>query len=51
MIPRKVRQHLDEHLKNNIAGKRQENKTYKWIFEILREKNVKTFLSAVKRIG
>ena len=34
MIPRKVRQNFDEHLKNQITGKTQEKLTYKWIFEI-----------------
>ena len=34
MAPRKLRQHLDKYLKSQIAGKRQENKTYKWNFEI-----------------
>ena len=32
MILSKVRQHLDEHLKNRTAWKRQEHMTYKSIF-------------------
>ena len=46
MYPRKVKQHFDEDLKHEIAGKRQENMTYN--FEI---KKVNTSLSAVKTIG
>jgi len=51
MSPRKVRRHLDEKLKNRIAGLRQSNLTYKRIFEILKKEKVETSLSAVKRIG
>ena len=40
MIPRKVRQHLDEHLKNEIARKRQESMTEKWNFEIKKCENI-----------
>ena len=39
-------------MKNDqIAGFRRENKTYMWIFEILKIEKVKTYLSAVTRIG
>ena len=37
--------------KNRIAVLRQDNMTYKWIFAILKIEKLKTFLSAVKRIG
>ena len=51
MSPKKVRPHLSEDIKNRIAGLRQSNLSYKQIFDILKKENVKTSLSAVKRIG
>ena len=50
MVPSNVRQYFDEHLKNRIAGKREENKIYKWIFAILKIEMLKTPTSSVKRI-
>ena len=51
MSPKKVTPHLSEDIKNRIAGLRQSNLSYKQIFDILKKENVKTSLSAGKRIG
>ena len=39
MISRKGRQYLDDYFKTLIAGKRQENMTYKYNFEIKKSEN------------
>ena len=51
MIRNYVRQHLDEHFKIQIAGKRQKNMAYKWAFEFLKTEMLKTSTSFVKSIG
>ena len=51
MISSKVRKHIEEHLKKLIAGKREENLTYRWIFAILKIEMWKTPASSLKIIG
>ena len=51
MTPKEKWTHLVYNIKNRIAGLRHCNMTYKDISYLSEKKNVKTSLSAVKRIG